>query len=134
VSVSHKPHHLIPQPPKPTTVTHPPTHPPNPLKAKAALLAGRCVVIGLQSTGEAAADAMGLEPGPVAGFVSTTRELLLRFLGTHFPVAKEVSAEGAVRGCLGGLSWGGGGRVGVTGWPVGLRVVKAKDVDHLVVG
>lgn len=70
-----------------------PAHPR--LQAKAALLAGQCVVIGLQSTGEAAADAAGLEPGPVAGFVSTTRELAARFVETHFPVARELTAEGA---------------------------------------
>jgi hypothetical protein len=65
------------------------------------------VVIGLQSTGEAAADAAGLEPGPVPGFVSTTRELLARFMATHFPVAREVSAEGGLwplRGCF-SLLW-----------------------------
>jgi hypothetical protein len=63
-------------------------------QAKAALLAGQCVVIGLQSTGEAAADAAGLEPGPINGFVSTLRELVVRFLEVHFPVAREPSVEG----------------------------------------
>ncbi len=67
------------------------------VQAKAALEAGQCVVIGLQSTGEAAADALGLKPGP-APFVSTTRELLLRFVEIHFPVQPPVSAEGE-RGC-----------------------------------
>lgn len=57
-------------------------------EARGALAAGQCVVIGLQTTGEAAADAMGLEPGPVAGWVSPTRELLRRFVETHFPVAR----------------------------------------------
>jgi hypothetical protein len=71
--------------------------PPRP-QAKNALLASHCVVIGLQSTGEAATDAAGLEPGPVAAFVSTTRELLLRFVEGHFPVAREVSAEGGLVG------------------------------------
>ena len=47
-------------------------------EARAALDAGQCVVIGLQSTGEAAVDAAGLEPGPCSGFVSTTKEMLLR--------------------------------------------------------
>ena len=32
-------------------------------EARRALEEGHCVVIGLQSTGEAAADALGLEPG-----------------------------------------------------------------------
>ena len=59
------------------------------VEAKAALAAGQAVVIGLQSTGEAAADAMQLEPGQVCGFVSTTRELLSRFVTQHFPVRYE---------------------------------------------
>ena len=59
------------------------------LEAQAALAAGQAVVIGLQSTGEAAADAMQLEPGQVCGFVSTTRELLSRFVTQHFPVRYE---------------------------------------------
>ncbi|DBA97285.1 hypothetical protein WJX77_012218 [Trebouxia sp. C0004] len=58
-------------------------------EAKAALAAGQAVVIGLQSTGEAAADAMQLEPGQMCGFVSTTRELLSRFVTQHFPVRYE---------------------------------------------
>jgi hypothetical protein len=67
-------------------------------------MAGQCVVIGLQSTGEAAADAAGLEPGPIPGFVSTLRELLGRFLEVHFPVARQPSAEGGRgRGVGGGL-------------------------------
>lgn len=58
-------------------------------EAQAALAAGQAVVIGLQSTGEAAADAMQLEPGQACGFVSTTRELLSRFVTQHFPVRYE---------------------------------------------
>lgn len=58
-------------------------------EAQAALAAGQAVVIGLQSTGEAAADAMQLEPGQTCGFVSTTRELLTRFVAQHFPVRYE---------------------------------------------
>ena len=58
-------------------------------EAQAALAAGQAVVIGLQSTGEAAADAMQLEPGQACGFVSTTRELLTRFVAQHFPVRHE---------------------------------------------
>ena len=55
----------------------PPWHPsPFPLAA---------VVIGLQSTGEAAADSLGLQPGDQCGFISTTRQLLLHFVDTHFP-------------------------------------------------
>jgi hypothetical protein len=63
-------------------------------QAKAALSNGMCVVIGLQSTGEAAADAMGLEPGPLPGFVSPCKELLVRFIHQHFPTLKAQSAEG----------------------------------------
>ena len=58
-------------------------------EAQAAIAAGQAVVIGLQTTGEAAADAMQLEPGQMCGFVSTTRELLLRFTSQHFPVRYE---------------------------------------------
>lgn len=58
-------------------------------EAQAALAAGQAVVIGLQSTGEAAADAMQLEPGQTCGYVSTTRELLTRFVAQHFPVRYE---------------------------------------------
>ena len=58
-------------------------------EAHAALAAGQAVVIGLQSTGEAAADAMQLEPNQTCGFLSTTRELLTRFVAQHFPVRYE---------------------------------------------
>lgn len=44
--------------------------------------------------GEAAADAMGLEPGPLPGFVSPCKELLVRFINQHFPTLKAQSAEG----------------------------------------
>ena len=36
--------------------------------------------------GEAASDAMKLEPGQVCGWVSTTREMLARFVETHLPL------------------------------------------------
>lgn len=50
--------------------------------AEAALAAGHCVVVGLQSTGEAASDATGLQPGAaLPGFLSTTKELLCRWVG-----------------------------------------------------
>lgn len=54
--------------------------------AKEALAQGSCVVVGLQSTGEAAAAALNLNPGDACGFVSTTQEIMLRFLEDHFPV------------------------------------------------
>lgn len=62
-------------------------------KAKKALQAGHAVVVGLQSTGEAAADALGLEPGQACGFVSTTREMLSRFVTLHFPTQYEPSTD-----------------------------------------
>jgi hypothetical protein len=64
------------------------------LQAKAALASGMCVVIGLQSTGEAAADAMGLEPGPLPGFVSPCKEMLLRFIQQNFPEHAAQTPEG----------------------------------------
>lgn len=80
-------------------------------EAREALAAGQCVVIGLQSTGEAAADAVGLEPGPAPGFVSPTKEMLLRFVTQHFPVRKvqqhaEGEAGGAAAAAAGGGAYG----------------------------
>jgi len=54
-------------------------------QARCALEGGMCVVIGLQSTGEAAADALCLAPGPLPGFVSPAKEMLLRLIAQHFP-------------------------------------------------
>ena len=70
-------------------------------EAAQALTQGHCVVIGLQSTGEAAAEALGLEPGSCCGFYSTAKELILRFLHTHFPIKAESKKEGQ-KGCC---SW-----------------------------
>lgn len=69
-------------------------------EAQAALDAGCAVVIGLQSTGEAAVDAMGVEPGDVCGWVSTTRQLLSRFVAVHFPTHREVPKASAKRAPL----------------------------------
>ena len=69
-------------------------------------------MIGLQSTGEAAADALGLEPGPVPGFVSTTKELLARFVATHFPIHHAPSPEGRKQGAF----LCGGSQGGAAGW------------------
>ncbi|KAK9915021.1 hypothetical protein WJX75_003704 [Coccomyxa subellipsoidea] len=63
-------------------------------EAKKALTDGCAVVIGLQTTGEAAADALGLEPGQACGWVSTTREMLRRFVEAHFPVLRENAKSG----------------------------------------
>ena len=64
-------------------------------EAKRALATGHAVVIGLQATGEAAADAMALEPGEPCGWVSVTREMLLRFVDLHFPTQYEANPNGA---------------------------------------
>ncbi|GAB4817714.1 hypothetical protein N2152v2_004760 [Parachlorella kessleri] len=64
-------------------------------EAKAALEAGLAVVVGLQSTGEAAADSLGLEPGAACGWVSTTREILTQLVTNHFPTHKAEVVEGA---------------------------------------
>lgn len=53
---------------------------------KAALDAGHCVVIGLQSTGEAALDSLGCVPGEACGWVSTLRLMLRQLVSLHFPV------------------------------------------------
>jgi hypothetical protein len=58
-------------------------------EAQKALAEGFAVVVGLQSTGEASADALGLQPGEPCGFVSVARELLARFIKTHFPIRFE---------------------------------------------
>eukprot|EP00208_Stichococcus_sp_RCC1054_P000099 CAMPEP_0206143488 /NCGR_PEP_ID=MMETSP1473-20131121/20743_1 /ASSEMBLY_ACC=CAM_ASM_001109 /TAXON_ID=1461547 /ORGANISM="Stichococcus sp, Strain RCC1054" /LENGTH=921 /DNA_ID=CAMNT_0053538919 /DNA_START=201 /DNA_END=2963 /DNA_ORIENTATION=+ len=65
-------------------------------EAKGALAAGHAVVIGLQATGEAAAQALDLRPGQACGYVSVTREMLVRFVQTQFPTRKEpLGATGA---------------------------------------
>ena len=61
-------------------------------EAKAALESGHAVVIGLQSTGEAAADAAGLRPGTPCALLSTTRTMLAHFLEAHFPTKMAVPA------------------------------------------
>ena len=56
-------------------------------QARKALADGHCVVLGLQTTGESAESGLELSSGMrVDDFVSTTREMLLQFLRTHFPV------------------------------------------------
>ena len=52
------------------------------------------MVIGLQTTGEAAADSMGLEPGQSCGSVSTTKQMLRHFVATHFPLKRETQKNG----------------------------------------
>ena len=71
------------------------------------------MVIGLQSTGEAAADSLGLQPGDLCGFISTTRQLLLHFVEAHFPTTlalEESQQQGqGQEGEQGELEGGGGG-------------------------
>jgi hypothetical protein len=62
-------------------------------QVKAALSEGHCCVIGLQSTGEAAAErslteeskGSSVATGSRTTFVSPTRDLLSRFILDHFP-------------------------------------------------
>ena len=63
-------------------------------EARRALEQGCAVVIGLQTTGEAAADSMGLEPGQSCGSVSTTKQMLWHFVATHFPLKRETQKNG----------------------------------------
>jgi hypothetical protein len=60
-------------------------------EAKVALQQNQCVVIGLQSTGEAAADALDLQIGDQRGWVSPTKQILLQFVNTHFPTQKTIN-------------------------------------------
>ena len=62
-------------------------------EAQRALADGCAVVIGLQTTGEAAADALGLQPGQLCGFTSTVQEMLQRFVATHFPTRYQPSDQ-----------------------------------------
>lgn len=67
---------------------------------KAALAAGEAAVVGLQSTGEAALDSLGLAPNGDTPFVSVCRETLLGFVKAHFPT--RVYPVGANGGSTGG--------------------------------
>lgn len=67
-------------------------------KAKEALSQGHCVVIGLQTTGEAQDSSADLKFGEDVtewGFVSTTREMLVSFLHVHFPTEILGASDGA---------------------------------------
>jgi len=63
-------------------------------EAKKAVQQGCAVVIGLQTTGEAAADSLGIEPGQSCGSVSTTKQMLWHFVATHFPLKRETQKNG----------------------------------------
>lgn len=67
-------------------------------KAHQALAQGNCVVIGLQTTGEAQDNSADLKVGEDVtqfGFVSTTREMLIGFLNVHFPTTYADAADGS---------------------------------------
>ncbi|EFX62986.1 LOW QUALITY PROTEIN: hypothetical protein DAPPUDRAFT_308752 [Daphnia pulex] len=56
--------------------------------AKEAVKNGKCVVIGVQSTGEAyTLEQMEKEGGGLSDFVSTTKNILLSLVNRHFPVS-----------------------------------------------
>lgn len=55
-------------------------------EAKRSLEEGFAIVIGLQSTGEAAIESLDVKPGRSYNLVSVTREILLNLVGNHFPV------------------------------------------------
>ncbi|KAK2165679.1 hypothetical protein NP493_1355g00006 [Ridgeia piscesae] len=60
-------------------------------EAKTVLDSGHCVVIGLQTTGEASMDSElnKCKMAPLVGFVSLCREILTRFIEQSFPVTNE---------------------------------------------
>ncbi|XP_038050120.1 protein FORGETTER 1-like [Patiria miniata] len=65
-------------------------------EAKKALEEGYCVVIGLQSTGEASLDSEMTKTGSgQSGFVSVAREILVRFINQHFPTLVISDTEAA---------------------------------------
>lgn len=47
---------------------------------------GKCVVIGLQSTGEAQVKNVMEEEGEITDFVSTTKTVLKSLIERHFPI------------------------------------------------
>nr|XP_054771437.1 uncharacterized protein LOC129279369 [Lytechinus pictus] len=57
-------------------------------QAKSSLAEGKCVVIGLQTTGEASLESeMTKHDTTLPGFVSVAREILTRFIQQHFPTS-----------------------------------------------
>ncbi|XP_052821363.1 protein strawberry notch homolog 1-like [Mya arenaria] len=66
-------------------------------EARQALASGQCIVIGLQTTGEASLDSeLERGKGQVVGFMSLCREILQRFISTHFPTRLPPTKEGEV--------------------------------------
>ncbi|CAC5397982.1 Protein strawberry notch homolog 2,Protein strawberry notch homolog 1,Protein strawberry notch,Protein FORGETTER 1 [Mytilus coruscus] len=63
-------------------------------EAKESLDGGSCVVIGLQTTGEASLDSELTKKGSLTGFMSLCREILTRFINQYFPVMIETKIAG----------------------------------------
>ncbi|KAK3607117.1 hypothetical protein CHS0354_014268 [Potamilus streckersoni] len=64
-------------------------------EAKEALATGHCVVIGLQTTGEASLESELLKSkGSVTGFVSLCREIIVRFIEQFFPTVIQNQKDG----------------------------------------
>ena len=61
--------------------------------ARAALDANKCVVIGLQSTGEAQTLGVLEDAGEISDFVSTTKAVLQQLIERHFPTGDSESAD-----------------------------------------
>ena len=63
-------------------------------ETKKALEAGYCVVIGLQTTGEASLDSELTKKGNLIGFMSLCREILTRFITQYFPITIDTKIAG----------------------------------------
>lgn len=102
-------------------------------EAQEALAGGGCVVIGLQSTGEAAADALNLQPGETRGWVSVTREILLQFVANHFPTTRPQQAPPAGSGADGDGSNGmAAAAAGSSGATHGSGTALAEEISQAV--
>ncbi len=84
--------------------------------AQDALQQGHCVVVGLQSTGEAALDALGCVPGQECGWVSTLRSMMQQLVVQHFPVRYCHDKDAGECVCVGGCWWVGVGFLCVCVW------------------
>ena len=63
------------------------------MRVRAALADGYAVVIGLQSTGEAALERAAAADGDLRSLVSLCRGILIGFLEAHFPVTRAADAK-----------------------------------------
>ena len=70
-------------------------------EAKQSLEQGYAIVIGLQSTGEAAVESLDLKPGRSYNLVSVTREILLNLVRNHFPFGKDRKLSAAAADMVG---------------------------------